>query len=267
MKEQLRDMAYAGLKASGRIRRTPGISVLTYHSIDDSGSSISTSESEFQSQMEWLAAAGYRTVTMADLVTRRTRGLPDREPLVALTFDDAYESVYKVGFPIMEGFGFRGTVFAPAAYLGTHNRWVIAKQRGPLMPLMEWGAVRVMADAGFEIGSHTLTHRRLTELPIRDVRRELHDSRSLLEDELGRPVLSFAYPFGQYDETGMAEVERAGYTCACTTEWGQFCVLSDPLAIRRLSVGWGTSMARFTLLVSSSAWLLAALKTQLFHSG
>jgi peptidoglycan/xylan/chitin deacetylase (PgdA/CDA1 family) len=267
MRGAARDAAYACIKAAGRLKRSPGISVLTYHSIDESGSSISTSEAEFRSQMEWLAHAGYRTLALRELVGGRRDGLSCGKRMAAITFDDAYKTVYTVGYPMMKQFGFGATVFAPAAHLGAYNRWVVANERYPHIPLMEWSAMREMADAGFEVGSHTLTHRRLTQLARAEISREVSDSRRLIEDKLGRPVLSFAYPFGQYDERARAEVERAGYTCACTTEFGQFTRASDPLAIRRLSVGWGTSMARFRLLVSSSAWLLATLKTRVLRSG
>jgi peptidoglycan/xylan/chitin deacetylase (PgdA/CDA1 family) len=109
----------------------------------------------------------------------------------------------------------------------------------PERPPAEYGAInwrqaREMADAGVEIGSHTLTHPILTHLGDDRLREELGRSRDRIQYALGRKVETFCYPNGDYDPRALLEVARAGYQCAVTTEVGLNNERNDPLALRRI---------------------------------
>ncbi len=99
---------------------------------------------------------------------------------------------------------------------------------------LTWGEVREMAAGGVEIGSHTVTHPILPCVGTEQLTRELTQSRTRLEQMLGREVTLFCYPNGDHDQRVRAEVERAGYRLAVTTEAGLNDALSDPLALRRI---------------------------------
>jgi peptidoglycan/xylan/chitin deacetylase (PgdA/CDA1 family) len=118
----------------------------------------------------------------------------------------------------------------------------------PERPPAEYGAItwrqaREMADAGVEIGSHTLTHPILTRLSDDRLREEVGRSRDRIQDALGREVETFCYPNGDYDPRAQLEVARAGYRCAVTTEVGLNNERNDPLALRRIHGEY--DMARF----------------------
>jgi peptidoglycan-N-acetylglucosamine deacetylase len=81
--------------------------------------------------------------------------------------------------------------------------------------LMNPSQVRSLRSAGFEIGSHGLTHTPLTSSPAPE--RELSESRKRLEDILGEPVLAFCYPFGKFSRQTGGLAARAGYQMARTT--------------------------------------------------
>src|SRR5262245_37741658 len=109
----------------------------------------------------------------------------------------------------------------------------------PARPPAEYGAInwrqaREMADAGVEIGSHTLTHPILTSLGDDRLREEVSQARARLQAELGRKVETFCYPNGDYDLRTQSEVSRAGYQCAVTTELGLNNGQSNPMALRRI---------------------------------
>src|SRR5262245_41967401 len=109
----------------------------------------------------------------------------------------------------------------------------------PERPPLEYGAIdwrqaREMADAGVEIGSHTLTHPILTGLSDERLREEVGRSRDRIQYALGRKVMTFCYPNGDYDSRAQREVARAGYQCAVTTEVGLNDGRNDPLALRRV---------------------------------
>lgn len=110
-------------------------------------------------------------------------------------------------------------------------------------PIMAWDEVREMAGGGIEIGSHGCSHRILTHLPDEEVRQELMNSKTKLDQVLGRPVTSFSYPNGDYDKYVMATVAQAGYGCAVTTG-GKPEAMDKPdrFALRRLAIHQGISV-------------------------
>jgi peptidoglycan/xylan/chitin deacetylase (PgdA/CDA1 family) len=85
-----------------------------------------------------------------------------------------------------------------------------AKRLGP-------GALRELAE-GHEIGAHTLTHPRLTELPAQRARSEILEGKDAVEDSIGRSVTSFCYPYGAYAEDHPDMVRSAGFTVARTVD-------------------------------------------------
>jgi peptidoglycan/xylan/chitin deacetylase (PgdA/CDA1 family) len=99
---------------------------------------------------------------------------------------------------------------------------------------INWGQAREMADAGVEIGSHTLTHPILTGLSDKRLREEVGRSRDRIQTALRRKVETFCYPNGDYDPRTRREVARAGYELAVTTEVGLNNERDDPLSLRRI---------------------------------
>ena len=88
----------------------PQIPVLTYHSIDDTGSPVSMTAREFRRQMQSLAAAGWRTITLSEFLGGHAEGRwPARTFL--LTFDDGYRSLLEHALPVAAECSFQGTVF------------------------------------------------------------------------------------------------------------------------------------------------------------
>src|SRR5215470_13398730 len=128
--------------------------------------------------------------------------------------------------------------------------------RLPMRPPAEYGAIdwrqaREMADAGIEIGSHTLTHPILTGLGGARLREEVARSRDRIQYAIGRKVETFCYPNGDYDLRTRLEVARAGYKLAVTTEVGLNNGRNDPLALRRIHGEY--DLARFVKNTSGFA--------------
>lgn len=140
------------------------------------------------------------------------------ERVAAITFDDAYRSVLELGKPLLDEHGWPATVFVPTDWAGTDRpmRWPGIEQwhGGPhepeLVP-MGWDELRALDAAGWEIGSHTCSHPRLTTLGDEDLARELRASREVCERELSRPVETIAYPYGDVDERVERAAGAAGY--------------------------------------------------------
>jgi peptidoglycan/xylan/chitin deacetylase (PgdA/CDA1 family) len=151
---------------------------------------------------------------------------------IAVTFDDGYESVYSDAYPEMEQRGVRGTVFPVVDSIGDYNTWDVRLSRRRFKHL-SWPQLRELAAGGFEVGSHTLSHRDLTRLDPKMLRSELRDSRAVLEDRLGKRVTCLSYPFGRFSPRVIDEAAGAGYTHAFTSIPRHH---GDQMAIGRMTV-------------------------------
>ena len=190
------------------------VPILTYHSLDESGSVISVSPAAFGAHMASLHARGYRGIALGDLLDAWEGGAPDPARAVVLTFDDGFRSVLEHAAPVLAGFGFRATVFAVAGHVGGRNDWPSQGAGVPLLPLCSWTELRSLAAGGVEIGAHGMTHAPLDAAPPDVERREIDDAHAALEDGLGAAVRAFAFPYGVAAASARDRV-RARYRAAC----------------------------------------------------
>jgi peptidoglycan/xylan/chitin deacetylase (PgdA/CDA1 family) len=229
----------------------PDVLVLCYHALSERfPAPLSATPAAFERQVETLARAGYRGVTFAEAVA----GPPERS--VAITFDDAFLSVLEIGKPILDRAGFRASVYAPTGYLDTPERplrwdgidqWIGGEHEHELLP-MSWDQLGQLADEGWEIGSHTVTHPHLTQIDDAALHRELEESRETVQERLGRACPTLAYPYGDYDERVVAAAGAAGYSAASTLPARLHG--ARPLAWPRVGVYRADDERRFRLKIS-----------------
>lgn len=187
--------------------------ILTYHKIGPHLElGITTVRRErFARHMDLLLGLGADFLKASDAVEgSQGRSGP------AVTFDDGYESVYEEAFPEMLARGIPGTVFPVVGSIGGWNEWDVNLAPRPVRHL-SWPQLRELSEAGFEVGSHTLTHRDLTRLDPGALVRELCDSKKMIEDMTGVKVKAVSYPFGRFSTRVMDEAAAAGYTCGFTS--------------------------------------------------
>jgi peptidoglycan/xylan/chitin deacetylase (PgdA/CDA1 family) len=183
---------------------TTRIPVLTYHSIDDSGSPVSIAPAEFRRQMHALASAGWRTIAM-DAFERGHRDGQWPARTFVLTFDDGYRNLVDLALPAARDCSFHGTVFVAVDRVGDTMTGPAEPSWTPPSPLLDWNGLRELASEGWSIASHACSHRRLTSLDADDLERELAHSKQTIEDRVGAPVTVLAYPYGAVSP----DVERA----------------------------------------------------------
>lgn len=159
---------------------------------------------------------------------------------VVLTFDDGYQSFADDAVPALRESGFTAVVFPVADRVGETNVWDTA-EGDVTEPLMDAATLRRVAEAGMEVGSHTLTHARLSQSGDR-LAAEVGESRARLEGMLGRPVDLFCYPYGDAPEAARSAVREAGYRGAFATTKGSAGAKTDPFAIPRINVRSDTSV-------------------------
>ncbi len=193
------EVSAEGMEKEGEVT----VPILLYHRISNDNSADSryaVSVTDFKDQMEQLRYWGYTSITIKDLVDHINKGnsLPQR-PIV-ITFDDGNLDVYENAFPIMERYGFTGTVYIVANRLNSEG-------------FLQAEELQELLNHGWEVGSHGMTHTELTQNHAL-VRNEILQSRLDIEDALGIKVFSFAYPFGTLDWYVSSKVFDYGYRAA-----------------------------------------------------
>jgi peptidoglycan/xylan/chitin deacetylase (PgdA/CDA1 family) len=210
-----------------------------YHQVDTPRSAdehrFCTPPAAFREQMAWLERAGYRGVGIEEIAghvagTSRLSG-----KAVHVSFDDGFVGVLEHALPVLQAHAMPATLFALPGRSGATNDWMW--RRGfPRRALLSPAQLRLLADEGVTIGSHTRTHVRLPATPQEEARVEITASKRELEDLLGREVAHFAYPYGLFDEAVRGMVVEAGYRSACSTRSGFNRPGEDPFLLRRIDV-------------------------------
>ncbi|MCW3014332.1 MAG: polysaccharide deacetylase family protein [Solirubrobacterales bacterium] len=248
--------------------------VLCYHAVSPTWpAALSVTPEQFGRQVGRVLSSGYDPVTFAAAVQARPG-----EKVVAFTFDDAYRSVLEQAHPVLDRAGAPATVFVPTAHAGTPRpmawpgieHWLGGRHERELVPL-QWPELSDLAAAGWEIGSHTQTHPRLTTLDDEGLRQELVASRETCEQRLGQACPSIAYPYGDVDDRVAHAAEQAGYRFGAALPGSPRA--HDPLRYPRVGIYHRDRRWRFEAKVSrplrrarSSAWTGPALEAAISRS-
>jgi peptidoglycan/xylan/chitin deacetylase (PgdA/CDA1 family) len=171
--------------------RLAGPRLLVYHQIDAGlGRQMEVTSGAFERQMEWLSAN--RTIVSLEEAWRR-RAEPDSDRLAVLTFDDGYEDMYRLAYPILRGGGLPFTL-----YLTTHP----TESGEPLLAggraePIQWDQVEDMAESGLmTLGAHTHRHPDLRHVTQAEIEQDLDTSNELIDTRLGVVPRHFCYPYG-----------------------------------------------------------------------
>jgi len=217
----------------------PKAIILMYHNIDNPPKNaripnLYVTPRMFRFQMWYLKTAGFKVVSIQDMLALAS-GDNGRGNLAAITFDDGYMDFFRNAYPVLKQHGYPSTVFVVSGLVGRENIWDHANE-SIKKPLMDWEQLREIGRNGVEIGSHTKTHPELTRISPDAQEEEIAGSKKYLEEQLNRPVNTFCYPGGDYNQQVKEIAERAGYRCAVTTRRGHVERGADPFALRRIPI-------------------------------
>jgi peptidoglycan/xylan/chitin deacetylase (PgdA/CDA1 family) len=219
------------------------VPILMYHYVehvrdprDTIRISLDTYPETLERQVSTLKSAGYTFMTMSELTEAiGCRGRMPAKPIL-MTFDDGYRDFYTDVMPVLKREQVKATSYVISGFLGGAN-------------YMTENQVREVASSGLvEIGAHTVHHPSLARRPADFLAREIGDSRTQLERLIGRPVVSFCYPNGSYDDAAERAVAAAGFTSATTTKRGGMVNPTQWFAIGRIRPGANSGPALVSLI-------------------
>jgi len=243
----------SGWLAARRRSLGPRIRVLTYHRFGDAAwDPFCVTRRDFRRQMQWLADR--RLAVSLDDLERFIFGERElRRDAVLVTADDGFRSVYTEMLPVLKEFDIPAVVYVSPSLIrdapdGSPTGGSPAEETEAYLT---WSQLEHLAAAGVVIGSHGWTHRSLGQMGPLEARQEAIRSREVLQQRLGCPVTSLAYPFGtraDFNHTTANILAETGYTTAFTSQHGAITRRDDPLMLPRIKVEGGEGQRMFRLL-------------------
>jgi peptidoglycan/xylan/chitin deacetylase (PgdA/CDA1 family) len=205
--------------------------VLTYHSIDSSGSPISTAPAAFRRQLEWLERERVAVMPLDEVVSA-----PEGTRAAALTFDDGFANFETEAAPLLLERRWPVTLFVVSDRVGRDNAWGDREVGGiPTLPLLDWPTLGRLAERGVALGCHTRTHPRLSTVHDAALADEIGASGERIERETGRRPDWFAYPYGDVDDR-VADAVGRRYRLAVTTEHRPLGEAENPRRVPRMDM-------------------------------
>ena len=244
--------ALAGLSEP---ERQPFVPILMYHGIREGTCGrhpyyeTSTSLEMFASQMRYLSDHDY-TVIGLEALTSRPAAFGRRSRKVVITFDDGYHSFYTEALPVLARYGFRASIFIVSSFAQNPNRENSGVRH------MDWREIREIRAMGNEIGSHTVSHPVLRDVPLERLLYEIEESKDIIEQETGGCIESFAYPyaFPEHDAKFISILRTilsyTGYTRGVCTTIGTVKFNGDPLFMPRIPINTQDDLCLFEAKVS-----------------
>jgi peptidoglycan/xylan/chitin deacetylase (PgdA/CDA1 family) len=198
--------------------------VLCYHKVERRQELGVTriSPQRFAKQIERLARAGWRALSLSEVIACASGQRIAAPNELAITFDDGYRGLREHAFPVLEAHGFRATCFVITDFAGKLNRWDVA-YGGRRFAHLAWRDMRAWQGRGIEFASHTATHPRLTRMSELGVYEELDRSRRAFAAALGVDSLAVSYPFGAAGSREEHLARQAGYAAGfgIARAWGE----------------------------------------------
>lgn len=231
------------------VPRTPRMTVLFYHSISDSSDFFAVAPAEFDRQMQYLKK--YFDVVPLARAFAHAGGERVIRDSVAVTLDDGYEDAAEHALPVLRRYGIPATVFVLP---GSPDR----KELGNDHPLLMLEDLIRIDDPLIDIGSHALSHKKLTKIPLPEAVFEMKESRRLIEESCGSVVEYLAYPKGSCNPAVMRGAKEAGYCGAVGVAERGVRAGDDIFALPRVQVDSTVTRALFGMKLSRAAdWYYA----------
>lgn len=236
------------------------IPVLVYHSVDDDTMCpFSVSTGKFLRQIRYLKDSGYQSISLHGLVAH-VQGASQAvgQKSIVLTFDDGFKDFYTNVLPVLRRYGFSAVL--PVVTDFCNNGRTDSYHKESPVPALSWDEIRYICGEGIEIASHSMSHRKLTSIPMEEADREIQKSKERIEEALNTKVDLFCYPHGACSDQAADFVKHHGYNVAMTTMPGLVRRGDDVYRLKRVPVEPEFSLMEFkAMLTRAVEWYCSLL--------
>ena len=208
----------------------------------------------FEAQLDYLRR-NFNVLSLGDYLRARREGRELPPYSVVITFDDGYRNFYTMAAPRLRERSLPASLFLTVGKIkeeGKGGGWSPEDD----IEYLSWPEVVELKGHGVEVGSHTITHPMLSQLPPEEAERELRESFEAVARRTGDGAPPFAYPFGDYTPEVAASARTLGYSCALTTDAGANDPSEDLYTLRRVLIGDDDDEPAFAARVSGLAALI-----------
>lgn len=202
-------------------RKRGKATILLYHQVGDSPNKQTNLDCYcsticFQEQMEYLFNSGIDVISLSDLIKKLITAEEFIKDYVVLTFDDGCNKFLTTVLPILEKYGFPSALYPVSDDLGEIASW--PKTVNQDLKIISERELKILSQRGVEIGAHSKSHVKLTQVPHATAVLEVRESKLKLEHIIGKEIKSFSYPHGDYDKSIVRIIANAGFLCALTCD-------------------------------------------------
>lgn len=217
-----------------------------YHSVGNNPAFFTVKPEDFEKQMSYLFKNKFNVISASKLakILEQKEEIPKKT--IVITVDDGYENNYLNLFPVLKKYNFPAAIFLITGVIG-QNR---TTSSGRSFRMLNWEQIREMTASGLvEFCPHSKTHPKFDLIEAAEVEKEVLDSKNVLEDQLKKEQLVFAYPYGRYNTDVIEILKRYGFKAALTVKTGRVKTGDDPLILKRNSIDSKVSLAMFKGIV------------------
>ena len=239
IKQRIADVVYLSKKCFGvQSCLKKSCRILLYHSVgehdcknDKMGLSVPTDI--FYMQMKYLKDNGFHVISLPELINKIKNNAVFPDKSIAITFDDGYRNVLTKALPIINNFSFHVTVFINVYFI---EKKISSDFYWKRWDILNWEEVLELHRNGIHIGSHALSHRRLSDLNTQELEQEVFISREHIEGRIKDRVDTFSYPHGSFNRAVKDVLKKNNFTSSCTSIEGNIGLRPDIFALRRTEI-------------------------------
>lgn len=239
LKAKLSDCIFSCRKLNkSRLLKRKSCRILMYHSIENSDLSedkmgLAVPPETFYIHMKYLKENKFYVIGLLELVSKiANRQLIPKKSIV-ITFDDGFRSILMKALPILKKLSFTATLFINIYFVENkmpkHLYWHDWQT-------LNWDEIKRLYEEGLLIGSHAVTHKKLTELNEEDLKNEIMGSRELIERNIRAKINTFSYPQGAFNKKVKEALRNNNFICSCSSIEGTNDSQSDLFALRRTEI-------------------------------
>ena len=214
-----------------------------YHNITPYEDRFSVSIKNFEKQMNFLKMLNFNSVKFIDLKKRINKK-------IIITFDDAYENIFKFALPILDKLKFKATIFVVTNSLGKYNFWDSNKPNYKREKIMNEKQIKEAIKKGHEIGSHGYSHLNLKKLNLKKKKEVIIKPLNYFKKKFRYTIRTFSYPFGQYDVQSL-KIVKENYKYAVTTKRSRYNRTFLDNSIPRVPINSTTNLFKFFLKINT----------------